>query len=122
MRGKAVYDAVTSVVLKDGSHMPCAHMAFPIGNAPNLPWCVYYLDETEGIAADNRLHVRRNRWIVEHYWKDYDEEAETALEMALEQSFGVFTITESWVDTENCMETAYYFTEIEKESEADESE
>mgnify|MGYP007070073968 CR=1 FL=1 len=37
--------------------MPCAHMAWPIGKAPELPWCVYYLDDADGFEADNSLRV-----------------------------------------------------------------
>ena len=116
MSGIDVYQAVTSVELPNGSKMPCAHMAFPIGSAPSLPWCVYYLDEMDGFAADNRLHARRNNWIVEHYWKDYDEGVERELEKAIEDAFGAFRKTEEWVSDENCVETAYYFAEIEKDS------
>lgn len=115
MSGEAVYSAVTSVEIADGVHMPCAHFLYPVGSAPELPWCVYYLDEMDGYAADNRIIARRNNWIVEHYWKVYDENIEKALEDALEASFGAFRKTETWVESENCMETAYYFAEIEKE-------
>lgn len=108
MSAADVYTAVSSV-------MPCAHMAFPIGAAPPLPWCVYYLDEMDGYAADNRLHAKRNNWIVEHYWKDYDEGIEAALEAAIGDAFGMFTKTETWVETENCVQTSYHFAEIEKE-------
>ena len=109
MSGEAVYKAVSEV-------MPCAHIAWTAGSAPELPWCVYYLDESDGIAADNRLHAKRNHWIVEHYYKEYDAVYEAALEKALADAFGVFRTTgEMWVDDESCYETAYYFTEIEKE-------
>lgn len=110
MSGERVYEAVSAV-------MPCAHLAWRAGSVPPLPWCVYYLDEMDGYAADNRLHTRRNRWIVEHYYKEHDAELTAALEGALEQEFGAFKTTgEMWVDDEKCYETAYYFTEIEKEN------
>lgn len=109
MSGKTVYAAISPI-------MPCAHMAFPIGSAPDLPWCVYYLDEMDGFAADNSLLAKRNNWVVEHYWRDYDEEKESALESAIESSFGAFKKTEVWVEDENCVQTTYYFAEIEKSS------
>ncbi len=109
MSGKTVYATISPI-------MPCAHMAFPIGSAPDLPWCVYYLDEMDGFAADNRLLAKRNNWVVEHYWKDYDEEKESALESAIESSFGAFTKSEVWVEDENCVQSTYYFAEIEKGS------
>ena len=110
MSGQDVYEAISAVI-------PCAHVAWSVGSAPELPWCVYYLDEMDGYAADNRLHTRRNRWIVEHYYKVHDEEKQAALEGAIEAGFGVFRTTgEMWVEDEKCYETAYYFTEIEKEN------
>ena len=115
MSGVDVYNAVTSVPIGEDAFMPCAHMVFPASSAPSLPFCVYYLDEMDGFAADNTLHARRNNWVVEHYWEDYDEDIERALEEAIMENFGAFTKTESWIDDENCAETAYYFAEIEKE-------
>lgn len=114
MSGKSVFDAVTSVALDENRNMPCAHMAYPIGSAPPLPMCVYYLDEMDGYAADNKLHAKRNNWIVEHYWKVHDENIENALENAIESRFGAFKKTEVWVADENCVQTSYYFAEIER--------
>lgn len=107
MSGESVVAAISSVPL------PCAHMAFPIGSAPALPWCVYYLDEMDGYAADNTLLAKRNRWVIEHYWKVHDDAIEASLEQAILDNFGAYTKTETWVDTENCVQTTYYFSEIE---------
>ena len=123
MSGSHVYSVITSVGIGDGKTMPCAHMTFPIGSvAPPLPWCVYYLDEMEGFAADNRLHAKNYNWVVEHYWKDYDEDIEAALESAIESEFGAFRKTEVWVEDENCVQTAYYFAEIERTGSNDDPE
>lgn len=94
--------------------MPCAHLAYQTAAAPELPWCVYYLDGVDGMAADNRFAAKRNSWVVEHYWRDYDEEKEAALEKAIEEKFGSFGKSEAWVDDENCCQTTYSFTEIER--------
>ena len=123
MSGANVYSVISSVEIADGKTMPCAHMTFPIGSvAPPLPWCVYYLDEMEGFAADNKLLAKRNNWVVEHYWKDYDETVERNLEDAIEAAFGAFRKTEVWVDDENCVQTAYYFAEIERTVSIDDTE
>lgn len=108
MSAKEVYKAVSSV-------MPCAHLAFREGSAPELPWCVYYLDDIDGFAADNRFAAKKNHWVVEHYWRNYSEEKESALEKVLEEKFGTFSKSEVWVDDENCCQTAYYFSEIDNQ-------
>ena len=106
MSASKVYDAVSSV-------MPCAHLAFKVGSAPSLPWCVYYLSDIDGMSADNKFISRRNSWVVEHYWRDYDAEKESSLESVLEENFGVFSKSETWIDSENCCQTTYTFTEFE---------
>ena len=106
MSGANVQAAVTS------AGQPCAHMAWVEGTAPELPWCVYYLDEQRGVAADNRLQAKRYNWIIEHYWKTYDAEKTSALEAAIEDAFGPYESAETWVEEENCVMTAYYFREI----------
>lgn len=96
----------------EGVGLPCAHMAFPEGSAPDLPWCVYYLDESSGFNADNTIYAEDARWVVEHYWKTYDQEKESALEQTILSEFGPYTKTETWVQDENCTQTSYYFHEI----------
>lgn len=108
MSARDVYAALSSV-------MPCAHMAFREGCAPELPWCVYYLDSVDGFAADNGFAAKKNSWVVEHYWRDYDEEKEAALEKAIEETFGTYSKSEAWVDSERCCQTAYHFGEIESQ-------
>ena len=108
MSGESVYKAISKL-------MPCAHVAWAVGSAPALPWCVYYLDEMDGLYSDDRTYARRNRWIVEYYYKEHDAEEQAALEKAIADAFGAFRTTgEMWVDDESCFETAYYFTEIER--------
>lgn len=101
-----VYEAVTSTGL------PCAHLAYPEGSAPKLPWCVYYLDETPGFSADNTMFTTIRRWVIEHYWKTYDAQKDNALDEAILSNFGPFDKSETWVDEENCAMTVYYFNQI----------
>lgn len=107
MGRREVMAAATSVGL------PCAHMAWLEGQAPSLPFAVFYIDQTDGMFADNRMHTLVNNWVIELYQRQADEALEKALEESIQDSFGGFRKTEAWVDKEKCLMTAYYFTEIE---------
>lgn len=106
--GKAeIYTAISTVV-------PCVHMAWREGTAPALPWAVYYLDESSSLFASNTRYANVNRWTVELYQKSSDLTLETQLETALDTNFGGYSKSEAWIDTENCVQTTYMFTEIER--------
>lgn len=94
--------------------IPCVRNAWPKGSAPKLPWAVFMLDETDGFYADGRVSATVNRWYVELYQKTNDQELEGRLEAAIQDWFGPYSKTEAWVDTESCVQTAYYFTDIER--------
>ena len=91
-------------------------MAWPEGSAPSLPWCVYLMEEDAKLSADDRRWASLTRWRVELYHKQADAESEKKLEAALAAAFGGFDKSETWVESEGCMLTAYVFTEIEKEA------
>ena len=94
--------------------IPCVRNAWPKGSAPKLPWAVFMLDETDGVYADGRVYSTKNRWYVELYQKTNDQELEGRLEAAIQDWFGPYTKTEVWVDAESCVQTVYYFTDIER--------
>lgn len=93
--------------------VPCAHMAWPTGCAPSLPWAVFYLDETDPVG-DNGAYAEKLSWVVEFYQRSRDAATEAALEAALRASFGALTKQESWVDSEGCLMTSYYFNQFEE--------
>ena len=95
-----------------GLGIPSVRFAWPEGAAPSLPWAVFWLEEEDGIYADNRMDSRRRDWTLELYQKTSDEELEARLEDAIIAAFGPFRKGEAWVDDENVIQTTYYFTEI----------
>lgn len=107
MSHKDVYAALKA------TGIPAVHMAWPEGSAPPLPWCVYLLDERNDVYADNGNYVVVPSWTVELYEKARDAEVEGKIESALSSAFGSFTKQELWVESENCLEVVYGFTEIE---------
>lgn len=94
--------------------MPCAHMAWPTGEDPALPWAVFYAEETQGFCADGATFARARRWVVEVYERDRSEPLHRALESAVEAEFGPCDVSEWWSEGEQCLQTAYRFTSIER--------
>lgn len=99
------------------SGIPFAHMAWPVNQAPDLPWCVFYLDEDSRLHADNRRWASYGSWIVELYQKAADSAVEEAVEDAVATAFGDYSKSETWVDSEDCLMTSYRFTVIERSQE-----
>ncbi len=98
----------------ESAGIPCVHTAWPAGSAPQLPWCVFYLDESDGFYADGTAFAESESWVVELYQRSRDAAVEATLESAIRSRFGPFRKTEGWVESEGCLQTAYYFTEIER--------
>lgn len=91
----------------------CAHMCFPEGSAPPLPWAVYYLDTTNNAHADNSTWDYVCSWIVELYEKSKNPDLELSIAKELEKEFGSPpSMEETWIEEENCLLTTYRFTEI----------
>lgn len=94
--------------------IPCVHMAWRQGSAPDLPWAVFYLDDDAHMCADNRRWESHPRWCVELYQFASDALLEEALEEALIGHYGDYYKTEAWVDEEDCLMTSYVFTDLER--------
>lgn len=96
----------------DAAGIPSVHMAWREGTAPELPWCVFYIEDTDGVFADNSITVSSTKWVVELYQRQSKQDVEDAVEAAILSAFGPFTKSEAWVEKENCIQTSYYFKEI----------
>jgi len=100
-----VYKAVT------GAGIKCAHVAWPVDGAPELPYAVY-LYETENMDADGSVYANVRRYSVEFYQKVSNSETEKKLEAAL-SSVGPWDKNEMWLESENCLETVYSLSTID---------
>lgn len=89
-------------------------MAWPDKSAPNLPWATYE-GHDDAIWANNHRIAVRHEWTVELYEKRRDRELEEALGESIAAAFGGYDRNESWVESEQCLMVAYYFSEIEGE-------
>lgn len=108
MGAQAVVAAVRSAGL------PVARLAWPLGSAPPLPWCVFRLDEDAKLDADGGRWASFPRWAVELYREPSDAESEGKVESALAAAFGDYRKTESWVESQGCAMSTYTFTDFER--------
>ena len=110
MSSQASEKLVAAVV----EHVPCAHICWPKGGAPDLPWAVYS-DEPDGKGADNDNWVVRHHWEVELYEKYVDVELEDALFETLRGVYGYVEPPDTqWIESEGCARTLYRFSELER--------
>ena len=105
MSAQHVYDTIST------AGIPIAHIAWPKGKAPDLPWAVYRLDSNMAFEADNVNYVENPRWEVDLYQKSTDQELEHVIEEAIAMEFGPYSKSETWLSDENCHATVYLFRE-----------
>ncbi len=107
MSHKDVYKCVSAIV-------PCTHLAYPTGKAPALPWAVFELDTSDGMYADNKKYATVNKWTLELLENARDEALERKIEDALTETFSPCEVEEAWLESEQCVQVRFNFTEIEK--------
>lgn len=69
--------------LLETAGLPVAYRAFPVGNAPPLPFVCYLFSSTNNFNADDAVYQVINRISIELYTESKDLEAENAVEAAL---------------------------------------
>lgn len=84
-------------------------VGWPIGGAPPLPWFTYKRVKGGEFFADNSNYALMQRYDVDLYQKEADDELRDRFESALAQ-LGPYKCIESWVPAENCWVTSYSLT------------
>lgn len=110
MSAQDVYRAITSAGVR------CARTCWPKGSAPALPWAVYLLDSDAPVSADDSRYAECRRWRVELYQRGRDAALEAALLSAISESFGPYSLSESWVESEGCDMLSVVFTDYDEGS------
>lgn len=99
--------------LTKATGLPGTKLAWPLGNAPNLPWFVYLLDKKGEVFADNDNYTIMPRYRAELYIRENDPELVALFESAV-STLGPYRHRESWLDSENCQMHSYTFTLTEE--------
>lgn len=81
--------------------------AWPVGEAPQLPYICYYSTGSDNFAADNVVYSSRRPVRIELYTETKDLATEAAVEQALTASGIYWDRDESYIDDEQVYLTIY---------------
>lgn len=91
------------------SGIPGTRHAWPKGNAPDLPWFTYDLEDDGLMTADDSNWSNLPVYRASLYERTRDPETEASFEQAL-SAIGPHTREEYDLDDEKCVMTTYTFT------------
>ena len=91
--------------------IPVKYRAFKVGEAPNLPYILFYKEDNQGtLKADNQNYTKVSNITIELYSDEKDVELEEQLESILDTNTIEYDTYESYLDTESMYEVAYEIT------------
>lgn len=98
--------ATLSAVLPD----KVVYNAWPVGEAPPLPYVAYYSTGADNFGADNKVYNSNRNVRIELYTRSKDLTTEAAVETALNGVGLYWTRDESYIDDEKVFMTIYEVT------------
>lgn len=101
MTNKEVYDMLAS------TKIPTVYYSWKIGNAPALPYIVYYYPESDDFVADNINFQSINALNIELYTKNKDFATEQIVEDVLKANSLAYSKTETWLESEEMYQILY---------------
>ena len=97
--------------LLDTMAIQVKYRAFKVGEAPNLPYILFYKEDNQGtLKADNQNYAKVSNVTIELYSDEKDIELEEQLESILDTNEIEYDTYESYLDTESMYEVAYDIT------------
>lgn len=101
MTKEEVYEMIKSTGL------PCAYYQFNVGEAPELPYIVYYYPQSADVMADNINYVDKEQLAIELYTQNKDFDVEKTVEDVLKAHGLAFAREEQYIDDEKMYEILY---------------
>ena len=87
--------------------VPIQYRAFQVGQAPQLPYLIFYENDSDNIFADNSNWFDVLNIVCELYTDDKDIKLETKLQKLLYDLEIQYNSTETYIDSENMYLKAY---------------
>lgn len=103
--GKGIHEPGGNQKLAENDRPSGGLPAFPVGNAPPLPFICYLFSSTNNFNADDVVYQVINRISIELYTENKDLEAENVVEAALKDL--CWEKSEEYLDDEQCYEIIY---------------
>lgn len=104
MTYKEIYTMISS------AGYPCAYYQYQEGEAPALPYILYYYPERNDFGADNTNYAKATDLNIEFYSAEKDFDAEAAIEQILESNDIWYSKEEQYIDSEHMYEVLYTMT------------
>lgn len=82
--------------------IPTVYRAWPVNEAPALPFICYFETGSNNVVADNVVYQNVKQIAIELYTDTKDEETESKVEAALFTAEIPWDKTESFLDKESC--------------------
>lgn len=83
------------------------YRAWPVGQAPPLPFIVFLVEGSDNFGADDIVYKAINRVNIELYSKNKDTVSEGLIEALLESLAIYWEKDETYIDDEQCYEIIY---------------
>lgn len=99
-----LYNALKSIT---GFSNKVVYRAWPVGEAPPLPFIVFLVEGSDNFGADNIVYKAINRVNVEFYSKNKDTVSEGLIETLFENLSIYWEKDETYLDDEQCYEIIY---------------
>ena len=93
-----------------------AYDHFAEGEAPELPYILYLVPESNNFAADNYAYFKVNEIHIELYTDRNDLAAEQKVEAVLDRHGIFYNRSETWIESEQLYEVLYFFDMEVKEN------
>lgn len=87
--------------------MPIQYQSFALGQAPDLPYLIFYEDDSDNLFADNVNYFNNLNLTCELYSDEKDLELETKLQKLFFDNEIEYNSTETFIDSENMFMKAY---------------
>lgn len=87
--------------------LPIAYYQYPVGQAPQLPYLVYYYPQSVNFGADNKVYQKANQLNIELYSKQKSFELEERIENVLDEFEIFYNKIESYIESEEMYEVLY---------------
>ena len=90
-----------------GTGLPVAYRTWKEGEGPEPPFCVYYAERANNMAADGIVYWTAQRYTVGLYTDRKEPETEKLVENALTEAGIYWTKDETYIASERLIEIIY---------------
>ena len=96
--------------------LPFTYYSFPIGEAPNLPYIIFYYPNNDDFSADNINYVPIVDLNIELYTEEKNFELEEQVESVLKQNGFFYDKSETYIQQERMFQVLYTTNFLKKEN------